>query len=126
MNIILSIAAGGALGAVARYLVMVQTGYIFGFNFPFGTFIVNILGSFLLGVLVEVSATIWSIGGELRAMLVVGFLGSFTTFSAFSLDTLALLERGQTVQALGYAAVSVLLGISGLAFGMMAIRFLFH
>jgi len=126
MNIILSIAAGGALGAVARYLVMVQAGHLFGLNFPFGTIIVNILGSFMLGALAEVSAIVWSIGGELRAMLVVGFLGSFTTFSAFSLDTLTLLERGQTGLALGYASVSVLLGVSGLAFGMMAVRFIFH
>jgi len=126
MNIILSVAAGGALGAVARYLVMVQAGHLFGLNFPFGTFVVNILGSFMLGALIEILSTVWSIGGELRAMLVVGFLGSFTTFSAFSLDTLTLLERGQTGLALGYASVSALLGVSGLAFGMMAIRFIFH
>ena len=126
MTIILSIAAGGALGAVARYLVMIQAGYLFGSNFPFGTIIVNILGSFMLGALVEVSATVWSIGGELRAMLVAGFIGSFTTFSTLSLDMMTLLERGQTGLALGYASVSVLLGVSGLAFGMMAVRFIFH
>ena len=85
---ILAVAAGGALGAVARFLVSSGTGYLFGYGFPFGTLIVNVLGSFALGVLIQVTAFAWSPSAEVRAFVVVGVLGAFTTFSTFSLDVL--------------------------------------
>ena len=115
---ILTVAAGGALGAVGRFLITSWGGYFFGYGFPFGTVIVNVLGSFALGVLVEVSALAWSPSAELRAFLVAGVLGAFTTFSTFSLDAVSLWTRGDFLLGGMYMAGSVLFGIIGLLAGM--------
>jgi CrcB protein len=124
MKIIFAIAAGGAIGAVSRYLVMIRTARWLGMGFPYGTVIINVAGSFLLGVLIEGSALAWDVGQELRAFLVVGVLGGFTTFSTLSLDFVALYERGQLIAAAGYAVGSVVLGVSALVAGMSAMRML--
>lgn len=110
------------MGAVARHLVNVQAAALMGFGFPWGTLTVNILGSFLMGVLVETSALVWSPGSALRAMLAVGVLGAFTTFSTFSLDAIVLYERGQLALAAGYIVASVVLSIGGLFAGLAVIR----
>jgi protein CrcB len=89
---------GGAAGATARYLVFVTSSHLLGHGFPFGTLIVNILGSFLLGILAEGMALVWTVPTSLRLFLVVGFLGAFTTFSTFSLDLAVLYERGQMLR----------------------------
>ncbi len=115
---ILAVAAGGALGAVARFLVSCGTGYLFGYGFPFGTLIVNVLGSFALGVLIQVTALAWSPSAEVRAFVVVGVLGAFTTFSTFSLDAVTLWTRGDLVPAVMYMVGSVLFGITGFLTGM--------
>ncbi|MHC4917835.1 MAG: CrcB family protein, partial [Planctomycetota bacterium] len=86
MKMLLAVAAGGAVGAVGRYLVMIQVGYWLGTAFPFATLAVNVIGSFALGLLVGLMALAWSPPAELRALLVVGVLGAFTTFSTFSMD----------------------------------------
>ena len=86
MKILLAVAAGGALGAVGRYLVITQVGHWFGTGFPLGTIVVNVLGSFAMGLLIESAALFWSPSQELRALLAVGVLGAFTTFSTFSMD----------------------------------------
>lgn len=117
---IASIALGGAIGAVARHSVSVLTGSVLGSGFPWGTLTVNIVGSFLMGVLIELSALKLSIGPELRAFLVTGFLGAFTTFSTFSLDVATLYERGNLGLAALYVSVSVVVGISAL-FGAIAL-----
>ncbi len=122
MKLILAIAVGGAIGAVARHLVNVQAAALMGFGFPWGTLTVNILGSFLMGVLVETSAIAWSPDSALRAMLAVGVLGAFTTFSTFSLDTIVLYERGQMGLAAGYVIASVVLSIGGLFAGLAVVR----
>ena len=122
VKLIFAIAAGGAVGAVARHLVNVQAVALLGFGFPWGTLTVNIVGSFLMGVLVETSALVWSPGSALRAMLSVGMLGAFTTFSTFSLDTIVLYERGQMALAAGYIVASVVLSIGGLFAGLAVIR----
>ncbi|MBL6935406.1 MAG: fluoride efflux transporter CrcB [Alphaproteobacteria bacterium] len=122
MNMIFAIAVGGAFGAVARYLVMIRAAHWLGLGFPYGTLMVNVAGSFLLGVLIEGSALAWDVGQELRAFLVVGILGGFTTFSTLSLDFVALYERGQVITAAGYALGSVVLGVSALVAGMIALR----
>ncbi len=122
MKLILAIAVGGAIGAVARHLVNVQAAALMGFGFPWGTLTVNILGSFLMGVLVETSALVWSPGSAVRAMLAVGILGAFTTFSTFSLDTIVLYERGQMGLAAGYVIASVVLSIGGLFAGLAVVR----
>ena len=115
---ILTVAAGGALGAVARFLVSSGAGYLFGYGFPFGTLIVNVLGSFGLGVLIQITALAWSPSAEVRAFVVVGVLGGFTTFSTFSLDAVTLWTRGDLVPAVMYMVGSVLFGITGFLTGM--------
>jgi CrcB protein len=118
--LIASIALGGAIGAVARHSVSVMMGSMLGNGFPWGTVTVNIVGSFLMGALIELSALKLSIGPEMRALLVTGFLGAFTTFSTFSLDVATLYERGNLGLAALYVIVSVVVGISAL-FGAMAL-----
>jgi CrcB protein len=112
------VAAGGAIGAVARYLLATQVGHWLGTGFPWGTFAVNIIGCAIMGVLTELFALAWSPSPELRALLTVGILGGFTTFSAFSLDTILLMERQVWAAALLYVLGSVLLSLAGF-FGAM-------
>ncbi len=122
MKLILAIAAGGAFGAVARHYVSFQVSMWFGRDFPWGTLAVNIAGSFILGALIEVMALVWSPGQEIRALLTVGMLGAFTTFSTFSLDTVLLIERGDTATAMGYVASSLLLSVGALFLGLRLAR----
>lgn len=124
MKMFLSIALGGALGAVSRYYIVGQVGHWLGLSFPFGTLAVNIIGSFILGALTEIMALSWSVSQETRAFLVVGILGSFTTFSAFSLDAVYLFERGETTTAAIYVAASVILAIAAFVLGMKLFRLL--
>ena len=122
MKMILAIAAGGALGAVGRYLVMIQVGHWLGGGFPFGTLAVNVIGSFILGVLAELMALAWSPPQELRALLVVGVLGAFTTFSTFSLDVALHVERGELGLSALYVLVSVVCSVGALFAGLHAVR----
>ncbi|MCH9000604.1 MAG: CrcB family protein [Proteobacteria bacterium] len=122
MRIALAVAAGGAIGASARYLLVGGLGLWLGAGFPVGTLAVNALGSFMMGVLIEVTALVWSPSPELRALLVVGVLGSFTTVSAFSLDVLVLLERGAGSLAGLYLTASVTLSLAGIYAGMRLLR----
>ena len=121
-NILLAVAAGGAIGAVGRYILVSGTALWLGSGFPFGIVIVNSVGSFLLGVLLEVSALVWSAPQELRAFLIVGFLGAFTTFSAFSFEAMTLFQRGEPWGGALYVSGSVILGIIGLISGMAVVR----
>lgn len=115
-----AIALGGAVGAVARHLVTGQIALWTGAAFPFGTLTVNVVGSFVMGLIVELSALAWSPAPELRAFLTVGFLGAFTTFSAFSLDAALLYERGALLACAAYVLSSVVLSI-GAFFGALAL-----
>ena len=92
---LLQVALGGALGASARYLVGLGTLRLIGPGFPWGTLTVNVVGSFAMGLLVVVLAEVW--GNRFAPLLMTGLLGGFTTFSAFSLDAVALFERGMDV-----------------------------
>lgn len=122
MKALLAVAGGGAVGAMARYLVYVAAGHILGAGFPFGTLIVNIAGSFLMGALAEIMALAWSPSTETRLFLVVGFLGAFTTFSTFSLDFAVLYERGRLLLCAFYVGVSVICSVGGLFLGMWLFR----
>ncbi|MBO6521020.1 MAG: fluoride efflux transporter CrcB [Rhodospirillales bacterium] len=121
---IVFVAAGGALGAVGRYGVVSLAGALIGHGFPYGTVIVNIVGSFVLGAVIETSALMWSPSPEIRAMIVVGVLGAFTTFSTFSLDVVTLVTRGENVHAMLYVIVSVVASIAALWGGMALTRVL--
>ncbi len=122
MRIPIAVALGGALGALARYLMVDRFEYWLGAGFLYGTLTANVLGSFLMGVLIELMALVWSPSQELRALLVIGVLGSFTTFSGLSVSTLLLLEAGATGQAALYALASVLLSLIGSFAGMRLAR----
>ena len=119
---LVAIAIGGALGAVVR---SVANNFISGFfstDFPFGILIVNITGSFLMGICFELLAE-ENLFGELpKQLLMVGFLGAFTTFSTFSLQIFALLESGRVLAAALYILSSVLLSVIALASGIFMLR----
>jgi len=119
MQFLLAVAAGGAVGAVARYWLMlwVDTG-----NFPWGTLAVNVSGSLLMGALYVLIGEKMLLSQEMRALLAVGFTGAFTTFSTFALDALTLLQHGQVLSALSYVLLSVLLCILAVWLGMTAAR----
>jgi len=122
MKMILSVALGGAVGASARYLFAAQMLRLMGPGFPWGTLGVNIIGSFAMGVLVELTALRLSIGPEMRVFLVTGVLGGFTTFSAFSLEVANLMERKDAGMALVYALGSVGGSVLGLFAGLWLVR----
>lgn len=117
------VAAGGAIGASARYVVNVTAGRLLGTGFPYATLFVNVAGSFLMGLLVVLLAE--KSGNRLAPFLMTGVLGGFTTFSAFSLDTITLYERGQTSLALVYVAGSVLLSLAAIALALHLFRGVF-
>ena len=121
-TLLISIALGGAMGAVGRFLLTSSTGHWLGHGFPYGTMIVNIAGSFALGSIIELLALIWSPGEDIRAFLIVGVLGSFTTFSSFSLDTVTLIDRGNFMLAAGYVGGSIIVSILAFVFGMAVFR----
>jgi CrcB protein len=120
--LILAVAAGGALGSVARYLVGIASTKAFGLAFPWGTLIVNIAGSFLIGAFVELFALKADLPQEVRVFLTVGICGGFTTFSTFSLDAYVLMERGEWMPAVAYVIGSVLLSVLGLVAGLYVVR----
>lgn len=122
MQTILAIAAGGATGAVMRHGLNSSLMHLLGTGFPYGIFAANVIGSFLMGVLVSVFAHFWEPSQAVKAFLTVGFLGAFTTFSAFSLDAVILMERGTYGAAAFYVAGSVVLAIGGLFAGMILVR----
>ena len=122
MNLIFIIGAGGAIGAVCRYLLSSQIAQVAGTQFPWGILIVNVLGGFLMGVIVELGAQSVDMSQATRSFLTTGVLGGFTTFSAFSLDTALLIERGDIMNAAAYALSSVIGSVAALFLGLYVIR----
>ena len=117
------IALGGALGSMARYATGVYVGRLLGTGFPWSTLLINIVGSFLIGVFAESFALQWDASQSTRAFLIVGICGGYTTFSTFSLDIVTLLNRGEAALALTYVLASVVIGLAGLYAGLHAVRF---
>jgi len=116
------VAVGGATGASLRYLAGIAAVKLFGLGFPVGTLFVNVIGSFAMGLFVELLVFKLDGSHELRLFVATGLLGGFTTFSAFSLDFAVLFERGQLAMAAGYLAASVAFSILGLFAGLYAVR----
>lgn len=123
LSLLTSVAVGGAAGSVCRYLAGAWLGYRFGTAYPYGTLAVNVLGCLLMGLLAGALADHFSAHKqEWRALLGVGFLGGFTTFSAFTFESWLLIERGEILAAGGYILLSVLLSLLGLWAGLMLMR----
>lgn len=117
---LLSVAIGGAIGASCRYLTNAAVMRTIGPGFPWGTIVANVLGSFLMGVLVVLLAH--KGGMRFAPFLMTGLLGGFTTFSAFSLDALTIWERGDTAFAAAYVLGSVVASLAAIVLGMALAR----
>jgi CrcB protein len=116
-----AVAVGGALGSLARFWMTGAVTALTGSRFPWGTLLINITGSFVIGLVAGVTLTPTRVGlhPDLRIFLMTGICGGFTTFSAFSLQTLELLQNGETVPAFSYAIASVLLCLAATWCGWM-------
>lgn len=117
MKYLLFIALGGASGAVARYLLANWVHGLWEGRLPLGTLLVNMLGSFAIGIVYVLIVERQLLHPDWRGVVMVGFLGAFTTFSTFSLETISLLEAGHAAHALGYMLASAVLCVlmAGLA-----------
>jgi len=122
MNQLIAIAAGGALGAVSRYLVASGVHNLLGRGFPYGTLSVNIIGSLLMGFLYIVLIERLGVESYWRALVLVGFLGAFTTFSTFSMETLNLIENGEHIKAMLNMLLSVTTCLIACWLGLIAGR----
>ena len=118
MKMILFIAFGGALGAVMRYGASVSVYSLLGRGFPYGTMFVNVTGSLLMGLLSVILLDRFNVGPEWRAAILVGLLGSFTTFSTFSIETLNLLEQGDMTRAFANMILSVVVCLAAVWIGV--------
>lgn len=129
MSGLLLVMAGGGLGAGLRYGVGIAATRAFGLGFPWGTLACNVVGSIAMGMLM--GALAHGLFGEgrvnenARLLLGVGLLGGFTTFSSFSLETVALWQRGEALAAAGYVAASLAVGFSGFLIGLRLFRSIF-
>ena len=119
---LLLVGTGGAAGAIARHAMagalMAASGQD---RFPVGTLAVNVLGCALIGVFAALAEALPGLNGPARLLLVTGVLGGYTTFSAFGLETMLLLRRGDAMLAAAYVAASVLLGLAAVWLGMKAV-----
>lgn len=122
MNTILLIALGGALGSVARYLVGKASLVLWGPDFPWGTFIVNLAGSLAIGIVAGILAHFTQWSQDVKHFVIIGVLGGFTTFSAFAFDAVNLYERGAYGLALFYVLGSVMISILAVAAGLSLVR----
>ena len=118
MKTILFIACGGAIGAIFRYGASLGVYSLLGRGFPYGTLFVNVTGSLLMGMLSILMIERFNVGPEWRAAILVGLLGSFTTFSTFSLETLNLLEQGDVMRAVANMALSVVVCLAAVWLGI--------
>lgn len=125
MTNILLAAFGGAIGSVLRYLVGVFSVRWFGPGFPWGTFAANVVGSFIIGLMVEMIARRFNASMELRVFIVTGILGGFTTWSSFSLDTMMLFERGAIAAAAAYVIGSLVVSFAAVFAGLALGRAMF-
>jgi CrcB protein len=117
-----AVAFGAALGGVARYYLSSAIQHRVGATFPWGTLVINVSGSLLLGVLMRYALATPSVSAELRAFLTTGVCGGYTTFSTYSYETATLLEDGQYGRASTYALASVVLALVATFAGFVLAR----
>ncbi len=121
METLAAVAAGGALGAIGRYLVMARVAAWLGDGFPYATLTVNVLGSYALGIVAGLAATAWALEPFWQTLVAIGFLGTFTTFSTFSLDVSLHLGRKERLVPLVYVLASVALSVGGFLLGVVTV-----
>jgi fluoride exporter len=119
---LLYVAVGSALGGVSRYLLGGLIQRLLDTTFPAGTLLINISGSFLLGVILRYAIETPTLSPDIRALLTIGFCGGYTTFSTFSYETVALLEDGEWTRAGLYVGASVVLSLVGVFLGFALAR----
>ena len=125
MGQLVAIMLGGAVGALSRYGVLQLSVHLLGKGFPYGTLIANVSGSLLMGFLSIYFLTKTNVDPALRMTVLVGFLGAFTTFSTFSMDTMLLFDSGAVAKGLLNIALSVCLSLLAVWIGMLLARSLF-
>ena len=117
-----AIAAGGALGAMARFALSHHTHQVFGRDFAWGTLSVNVIGSFFIGLMAILVIEKFDVSAEWRAFILVGFLGAFTTFSTFSYETIQYLQAGEMSKAVMNIAISVIACLIAVWLGILAAK----
>jgi fluoride exporter len=121
---LLLVAFGGGVGSIARYLCQKWLGENYPHPFPWGTFAVNLVGCFLIGVIYAASEKTAALSPQTRLLLITGFCGGFTTFSTFAFENMNLLRSGDTIYFLIYTIASVVLGIACVFAGMALMKLL--
>lgn len=119
---ILAVAVGGSFGAVARYLINVSPLNALFDKFPLPTFLINVTGSFLIGLLLILLTDKLEVNDNFRMAVIVGFLGAFTTFSTFEMEIYGLIRERYFITAFGYLLLSVIVGFGGLVAGVSLAR----
>jgi CrcB protein len=122
MSIYIAIAIGGSFGAMSRHWMSISTYQWLGHEFPYGTLMVNLLGSLLIGFLSVLLVYRFQVSETVRLGVLSGFLGSFTTFSTFAIDTLQLAENEAMLKAIAYVVLSVLLCVLGAWAGLVTAK----
>ena len=122
METVVAVFLGGGLGAVLRHFANNAVMHAWGRDFPLGIMLINIVGSFLMGVLIGLFAHTWDTSQNMRAFLTVGILGGFTTFSTFSMNAVDLFQHEQYVSGAVYVVGSVVIGILSLLLGVWLVR----
>lgn len=118
----LLIALGGAVGAIARYAVALWIQQRTTSSFPFGTFVVNVSGCFVMGIVMTLLTERLTVSANWRFLIPVGFIGAYTTFSSFELETFRAIEQGNWLTAFSYVVTSLVFGFAALWLGVIATR----
>ena len=121
---ILFVGVGGFIGSTLRYIIALFSMKLWGDGFPFSTLIVNVVGSFLIGIIMGLDAEKGIVPPNIRLLLVTGILGGFTTFSAFSYETISLFDGGRILAGMMNIIITVILGLVAVYIGKTGIRLL--